>query len=531
MRPGAYNRAIMYTVTGQQRVAVIDLGSNTARLIVMSAVPGHAYHLDDEIREVVRLRQGMSARGLSDEAMSRALVTLRLFKRFCDSTRVDHIIATATSAVREAHNGAEFVRQVETDLGLPLRILDGEKEAYYAVLGVLNELPLTDAHVLDIGGGSMQISRVRDRRFLRGTSLPLGALALSERFIRHDPPAAAEIEAIQREIDSQLKTVSWLMERKKKDGRLPFVALGGTDRNMASMAAARHGYPLNTLHGFVLRRDDLLENIRLLTSLPLSERENLPGLSSDRADIILPGALVLQAVMDELEMESATISVNGLREGLFFEHFWQHLVYPVVSDVRQFSVLNKARIYQYSKAHANQVRFLAGRLFKQLAPLHGYGRAEEELLDAAALLHDLGTLISYDDHHKHSQTLIINSGLPGFQPRETALIALMTRYHRKGRPRVDGFESLLVDGDETLLTQLSAILRLAEFLERGRNANVDDVGAHWDDETLFLTLYADEFPAVEIWEAERNAVDLMGKAFGRRVIMESTAAPGDWRAG
>ncbi|RIK15379.1 MAG: hypothetical protein DCC51_14765 [Anaerolineae bacterium] len=168
---------------------------------------------------------------------------------------------------------------------------------------------------------------------------------------------------------------------------------------------------------------------------------------------------MLQAVMDELEMESVTISVNGLREGLFFEHFWQHLVYPVVSDVRQFSVLNKARIYQYSKAHANQVRFLAGRLFKQLAPLHGYGRAEEELLDAAALLHDLGTLISYDDHHKHSQTLIINSGLPGFQPRETALIALMTRYHRKGRPRVDGFESLLVDGDETLLTQLSAILR------------------------------------------------------------------------
>lgn len=521
----------MLTTTAQQRVAIIDLGSNTARLVVMAAVPGYAWRLEDEIREVVRLRQGMTAAGLSDEAIARALVTLRLFKRFCDSTQVDLIIATATSAVRDARNGAEFVRQVESDLGLPLRILDGEREAYYGVLGALNEVPLNDGYVLDIGGGSMQISRVLGRRFQQGTSLPLGALALSERFIRKDPPAAAELDAIQREIAAHLNTVGWLEERKKKDGPVELVALGGTDRNMAGMAAARSAYPLNTLHGFVLTRDDLDENIRLLSTLPLSRRETLPGLHSDRADIILPGALVLRAVMERLQTGQVTISVNGLREGLFFEHFWKHLSYPVLSDVRQFSVLNKARVYQYSKAHANQVRFLAGRLFSQLIPLHGFGREERELLEAAALLHDLGTLISYDDHHKHSQALIINSGLPGFQPRETALIGLLSRYHRKGRPRIDGFESLLRDGDEELLMQLSAILRLAEFLERGRNANVDDISAHWDDETLYLTLFADEFPAVEIWEAERNAVELMSKAFGRRVLVESSAAPGDWRTG
>ena len=520
----------MLAIAGQQRIAVIDLGSNTARLVVMSAVPGHAYHLDDEIREVVRLRQGMTDRGLSDEAMTRALVTLRLFKRFCDSTHVDLIIATATSAVREARNGAEFVRQVETGLGLPLRILDGEKEAYYGVLGALNEVPLTDGYVLDIGGGSMQLSRVRGRRFQQGSALSLGALALSERFVRQDPPSATELDAVRKEIAVQLGTLVWLRDRKKKNGG-PLVALGGTARNMAAMAAARRAYPLNTLHGFVLDRADLLENIRLLATLPLAERESLPGLNSDRADIILPGALVLQAVMDNLEVDRAVISVNGLREGLFFEYFWRHLNYPVVSDVRRFSVLNKARVYQYSKAHANQVRFLAGRLFEQLAPLHSFGRAERELLDAAALLHDLGTLISYDDHHLHSQSLIINSGLPGFRPRETALIGLMARYHRKGRPRIDGFESLLEDGDEQRLTQLAAILRLAEFLERGRNANVDDISAHWDEDTLFLTLYADDFPAVEIWEAERNAVGLMGKAFGRRVVVESTAAPGDWHSG
>lgn len=520
----------MLTLSERKRIAIIDLGSNTARLVVMSAIPGFAYHLDDEIREVVRLRQGMTAQGLSDEARARAFFTLRLFKRYCDSTQVDQIIATATSAVREARNGPEFVRQVETELGLPLRVLDGEKEAYYGVLGALNEVPLVDGYVLDIGGGSIQISRVRGRRFQRGQALSLGALALSERFVRQDPPTAAEIDAVRREIARQLDTVGWLAERKRREAA-DLVGLGGTVRNMAMMAAARRNYPLNTLHGFILQRDELDANIHQLSRLPLAERENLPGLSGDRADIILAGALVLQAVMECLETGSVAVSVNGLREGLFFEQFWGHLSYPVISDVRQFSVLNKARIYQYSKAHANQVRFLADRLFEQLAPLHGYGAIELELLNAAALLHDLGTLISYDDHHKHSQTLIINSGLAGFSPRETALIALMTRYHRRGRPRVDGFESVLADGDEQRLIKLAAILRLAEFLERGRNANVDDIGAHWDEEALYLTLYADEFPAVEIWEAERNAVGLVAKAFNRRVVIQSAAAPGDWRAG
>ncbi len=519
----------MLAQAGQQRVAIIDLGSNTARLVVMSAVPGYAYHLDDEIREVVRLRQGMTESGLSEEAMARARFTLRLFKRFCDSSRVDLIIATATSAVRDAGNGAAFVRQVEADLGLPLRILDGEKEACYGVLGALNEWPLDDGYVLDIGGGSMQISRVRDRRFQRGHSLPLGALALSERFITGDPPSAAELDAVRREIAGQLGHIPWLPEGKRREaGQL--VGLGGTVRNMAAMAARRRDYPLNTLHGFVLRREELDENIRLLSTLPQAEREQLPGLSSDRADIILAGALVLQAVMACLTVDEVAVSVNGLREGLFFEHFWSHLDYPVIRNVRQFSVLNVARVYHYSKPHATQVRFLAGRLFEQLVPLHGYGREELELLSAAALLHDLGTVISYDDHHRHSQTLIVNSGLPGFAPRETALIALMARYHRRGRPRLDGFESLMRDGDEDRLMKLAAILRLAEFLERGRNANVDDVGALADEKTLYLTLYADEFPAVEIWEAERNAVALMAKAFGRRVIIESTAAPGEWRS-
>ncbi|MCL4867670.1 MAG: Ppx/GppA family phosphatase [Anaerolineae bacterium] len=510
-----------------QRIAIIDLGSNTARLIVMGAVSGYAYRLEDEIREVVRLRQGMTEAGLNETSMARALFTLRLFKRFCDSSRVDMIIPTATSAVREARNGPQFVEQVERELGLSLQILDGEREAYYATLGILNELPLTNGYMLDIGGGSAQVGKFKRRRFQKAQSLLLGALALTERFVASDPIDQATIAALEQEIDRQLDSVPWLQKKQAKPTRL-LAGVGGTIRNLAKMAAARRQYPLNTLHGYALKGDELQENIRLLRELPLAERQQLPGLSSDRADIILPGAMVLAGVMARLQVDEVRVSINGLREGLFFEHFWRHLAYPVVANVRRFQVLNMARVYQYQKNHAIHVRHLADRLFEQLAPLHGLGRWEKELLDAAAILHDLGTIISYYDHHQHSQTLIINSGLPGFTPRETALIALMTRFHRKGRPTPIGFETLLEEGDTKRLLQLAAILRLAEFLERGRNANVDDVTAIWDEETLRLTLIADEYPAVELWEAERNAAALVATAFKRKVILESTAAPDTW---
>lgn len=510
-----------------KRIAVIDLGSNTARLVVMSTVPGYAYNLDDEIREVVRLREGMSETGLSAEATARALFTLQLFKRFCESAGVDEIIATATSAVRDAYNGALFVEHVENKIGLSLQVLDGEREAYYGTLGALNEVPITSGYVVDIGGGSAQISEADDRRFVRGASVPLGSLALTEQFISGDPATEAELTAVQNEIDRQLDSIPWLEKSANRDDR-PLVGLGGTIRNLARMQAMREAYPMNTLHGYLLTRSSLAESIDQLANLALDERRKLPGLNSDRADIILPGAMVIATMMDRLGKDNLTISINGLREGLFFERFWEHLSYPVAGSVHRFSVLNTARVYNYDKNHANHVRFLAGRLFEQLLPLHGYNRDDLRMLDAAALLHDLGSIIEYHGHHKHSQMLIANRGLAGFEPRETALIALLTRYHRKGKPDGSTYSSLLREGDELLLTRLSAMLRMAEFLERGRNGNVDDVTAWWDDSTLRLTVVADDYPAVELWEAEKNAASLMEKAFERELVLESTAAPAPW---
>jgi exopolyphosphatase/guanosine-5'-triphosphate,3'-diphosphate pyrophosphatase len=504
-----------------RRIAVIDLGSNTTRLIIMETRLGFSYRLVDEVREVTRLRKGLTSQGLSKKAIARGLSTLRLYMDFCKQTRVDQILATATSAVRDAANGPAFLKKIKGELGLSIQVLDGKKEAYYDTLGALNEVELQQGVVLDIGGGSIQLSQVKNRNFIKGTSLPLGALALTELFIRSDPLSNKDFEKINQEITKQLDTIKWLSEKKGE----PLIGLGGTIRNLALIEATRQRYPLHTGHGFILKRSSVVKSIKIFRELPLEKRQNISGLSSDRADIILPGAMVLLAVMDRLKAKSLELSVNGLREGVFFELFWSHLDPPIIPSVRHFSVLNLARNYNYEKEHANHVSFLAGRLFEQLTPLHGFGTKEREILYAAALLHDLGRIIGYSSHHKHSQTLLEYNGLPGYTPRETALIALLCRYHRKGQPEISDYKLLLNKKDQIILQRLSSILRVAECLERGRNANVTDIIATWDKKNLRLTLIANQYPAVELWQTIRNASPLLSTAFEKEISLDSFSPP------
>jgi len=430
------------------------------------------------------------------------------------------LIISSAAAAWMAIEEVELV-WIKDEIGISIQLLDGEKEAYYDTLGALNEVPLRKGVVLDIGGGSIQLSDVQKGQFNKGDSVSLGALALTEQFITRDPISGKEFRGIEKEISRQLDTIQWLPEKTGE----PLVGLGGTIRNLGMIEASRQKYPLHTQHGFILKRSSVERSIQLFRELPLKERQKIPGLSSDRADIILPGAAVVLAVMDRLQIDKLQLSVNGLREGVFLELFWSHLDPPIIPSVRKFSVLNLARNYYYEEQHANHVSFLAGRLFEQLAPLHNFGKKEREILYAAALLHDLGRIIGYSSHHKHTQTLLEYNGLPGYTPRETALIALLSRYHRKGKPEISDYKLLLKKKDLTILTKLAAILRLAECLERGRNSNITDTIATWDKDQLRITLIANQYPAVELWQANRNASPLMKEAFQKEVKIDSFSPP------
>jgi exopolyphosphatase/guanosine-5'-triphosphate,3'-diphosphate pyrophosphatase len=492
-----------------QRIAVIDLGSNTTRMIVMEYTAGHSFRLLDEVRESVRLAEGIGSDGaLTPAAMERGIATMALFCSLCRASGVDFVVPVATSAVREASNQLTFLAAVEVRAGLQLQVLSANEEAYYGYLGVVNSLDIAHGAVIDIGGGSTQISRVDGRVATRSFSQPIGALRLASRHVQADPISRSAFAALCDAIEEQFAPLDWLAVAPGE--RL--AGVGGTIRALGELDMRRREYPLDRVHGYVLERDRLEDLIELLRVSSRRQREQLPGVNRDRADLMLPGALIVAYLMRRAGATSLQVGGCGLREGLFYAHFLADQPRPLFEDMRRFSVVNLARLSQYEASHAQHVAHLALLLFDQLAALHGYGAWERELLEHAATLHDIGLAVSYYDHHRHGAYLILNAALQGFSHREVALLALLVRFHRKGDVDVGALRGVLAPGDERRVARLAALLRLAEYLERRKSQVVGGLHVTLGDPVLVQThTMADA--TVEIWDANRGA-GLFRSAYG-----------------
>jgi len=493
-----------------ERAGIVDVGSGTARLVVYEYRPGDWYRLADEIREPVRLGEGLAASGrLAPAAIQRATAFLAAVKDYAAATGLERLDAFATSAVRSAENRAELLEPARM-LGVPLRVLSGEEEAVYGTLAVAGGFELEDAWVMDLGGGSAQVSRMRARRWQEGRAYPLGAVRLTERFFAHDPPKPREIRALRGFARDELTKVAAAMAA---DGA-PLVAMGGTIRNLARAVQRHQRYPLEQLHGYRLAAADLEDLVERLQKMTTAQRRRVSGLSADRADVILAGALVYLTLLEESGRDGLLISGFGVREGAFFRHF---LPPPHLPDsVRELHLRNlEARLVDQGE-HTQSVRRLAGALFSGLQPLHRLDGQAAELLDAAARLHDVGLAIDFYDHHKHGAYLIENHVFGGWSHAEQAMLALLVRYHRKGRPRAGSYASLLGKDGEEAMMKLAVILRLAEHLERARSGRVREVEVTVGEEAVTLRLRGPENAWVEAWEAQKDA-PLFQRVFGRRL--------------
>lgn len=505
-----------------QQVGIIDLGSNSARLIVVRYRPGEAYRITDELSRRVRLSEGLAADGrLRSAAITRAIDTIRMFRAFCDAHAIKRIVPVATAAVRDAANRADFLRRLRDATRLRFRVLSGEEEAYYGVLGVINGLGLTAGLVIDVGGGSAEISRVRYNRFIRGETSPLGAVRLTELFFdsRDRPVKSAEMDRLVAQVDAAWDDFGW-MELGSGE---KFVGIGGTARALARIDREARGYPFGLLHGYELELKRLNHLIERLADLAPDERHRkIAGLQSDRSDIILAGAMVVARAMRRAGASTLTVCGHGLREGLFFQEFLQPTFPPVIPKLRAFSVYNLGRLYGYEAEHAAQVTRLALSLFDQLGEQHDLGTAERDWLWAAGHLHDIGTVVDYYDHHKHSAYIILNAGLPGYSHRDIAFIAALCQNHRKGKPVLDHLKLIPAKNDLEKLCRLAALLRLAEYLDRGRTGAVARLSVSAESrKTLRLVVRARRGAdaRVEVWEAQRNS-ELFEEAYGCRLEIE-----------
>ena len=495
-------------------VGIADLGSNTARLVVFEFERGQWFQMVDSVREAVRLGEGLARDGrLAPAAVSRALAAVELFEDYAQAVGLDSLEILATSAVRDASNRDEVLAPIRRE-GYSVRVLPGEEEAELGVLAVANAFAVDDAFVMDLGGGSAQVSRMAARRYVGGRAYPLGAVRLTEKWLHDDPPAGREIAALERNVAAELTRAA----ARIRESGLPLIAMGGTVRTLAKIDQAMRAYPLPILHGYRLSRERLEAVVEKLRRASLDERRTIDGLRPDRADIIVAGGLVYRWLLRAAELDEVIISGHGVREGALYRHL---LPAPYcVDDVRSFSVRNLARRHSQPAVHIHQVAKLAEQIFLALQPLHALGDSERELLAAAAELHDVGVTLDYYRHHKHGQYILTSSALPGFDHQELAMLALLIRYHRRGVPRARGYKGLLSAEHERALICLTACLRAAESLERSRAGRVRDLVIDYDDHQIRFELQSEEEPAVELWEVRKHA-ELFANAFGGRRLTAS----------
>jgi exopolyphosphatase/guanosine-5'-triphosphate,3'-diphosphate pyrophosphatase len=493
------------------RIAAIDIGTNSLHMIVVRVRPDLSFEVIDREKEMVRLGAGgLDGRALTPEAVHAALQVMSKFRRLAESHKVDEIIAAATSATREAENGGEFLNAITAQTGIRPQVISGTEEARLihlaAVYGV--SVPADVAVVVDIGGGSVEITRGTGPNVDIGRSFKLGVIRLTERFVRTDPIEPRDERKLVKHI---LAEAGEYLDEIAAAGYERVIGTSGTILSLGAMAAAERGNPAGApLRNRRVSAKQLRHLRHALVEADLEKRLRLPGLEPRRADLSVAGAILLDTIVKRLGASEITLCDLSLREGLVLDYIARHRKqiaqadrYP---DVRRRSVVELAERCNYWPEHANQIARLALALFDETRGVHGLTDREREWLEYAALLHDVGVHISYERHHKHSYYLIKNGDLRGFEPEEIETIALIARYHRQATPkkRHGAFGDVSPRRRRSIRT-LAAILRLAESLDRSHSQMITGVELHDRGDDGLLQIRTTGDAELELWAATRHA--------------------------
>jgi exopolyphosphatase/guanosine-5'-triphosphate,3'-diphosphate pyrophosphatase len=491
------------------RIAAIDCGTNSIHMIVVRIRPDLSFEVIDREKEMVRLGSGgLEGKALTADAMEMGLQAFSRFRRLAESHQVEEILAAATSAVREAKNGGEFLASVERATGIKTQVISGTEEARLihlaAVYGV--DVAGASAVVIDIGGGSVEITHGAGASLRLAKSFKLGVIRLTEHYVHSDPLSGRDekklVKHLDQELGSYLKDIS-------TTGYDRVIGTSGTILSLGTVASAERRRTSDDVRNLRVSAKQIHRLRKEVTARGISERMKLPGLDPRRADLVVAGGVLLDTILSRLNASEITLCDFALREGLVLDyiqrnrkHIAQADRYP---DVRKRSVVELAERCSYWPEHAHQVARLAGSIFDQTREFHGLGDREREWLEFAGLLHDIGTHISYTGHHKHSYYLVKNGDLRGFEPEEIDVIALITRYHRKTPPKKAHapFEALRPKLRDTV-RHLSSILRLAETLDRSHAQSISAVELLDRGKEYLCKLRTTGDAELELWAAHRQ---------------------------
>jgi len=518
-------------------IAAIDIGTNSLHMVVVSIESTTtSFSIIAREKETVRLGNCDQSTGdLKPETMNLAIACLGRFQQLAQTFGADSVIAVATSAVREAPNGQEFLQRVAAQTGLNVDLISGQEEARRIYLGVLSGMELhNQTHIIiDIGGGSTELILCNAQEALSLTSTKIGAVRLTAELITSDPINDMEFHRLQVYVRGMLERSVAEIQSNLLVGDLPkFVGTSGTIETLAIIhAQAKLGFIPSTLNGYQFSLVDLREWIERLRRMTEIERATIPGIPEKRAEVILAGAIILLEAMTLLNVGTVTVCERSLREGVIVDWMLMHGYIDnklqFQSSIRQRSVLRIAKKYHLNLGHGDRVADFAIRLFDQTQKiLHNWGEEERKLLWAAAVLHNCGHYVSHSAHHKHSYYLIRHGELLGYNETEIEIIANIARYHRKSPPKKkhDNYRNLLHKEHRQMVNQLSAILRLAVALDRRQIGAVSQIKCEYLPDNHEFNLWVS--PAnrgdecdLELWSLDYKK-GVFAEEFGVKMIVK-----------
>jgi exopolyphosphatase/guanosine-5'-triphosphate,3'-diphosphate pyrophosphatase len=511
------------------RVCVIDLGTNSFHAIIVDAHPNGSYQVVDRLKEMVRLGEhGLDANRLPEDAMQRGLKALKRIKLLAEGWDVREYLSFATSAIREAVNGGEFIQRAREKLGLRIRPISGEQEAQLIFQGVSRTEDFAQPSLLvDIGGGSVEFIVVDGDTDVFDTSLKLGAARMTERFVTTDPLSDDEQARLRAHFKSELEEV---FAECREHGVTTIVGSSGTMKSLARVTREQFGGENGSVFQQSFPVQEVRTALRWVMQANASEREAHPAIEPKRVDQIGAGAVLLDTLCAGLpSVQSVKVSPNALREGMvvhFIDTNYARLQQMAsFRDPRRRSVHEIAYRFKWEENHAQHVAATATFLFDLCRPLYEGPASDAELLEYAALLHDLGYLITHDEHHEHSRYLIEHADLQGFRPEEVTIMALVAHYHRGPFPDAgeDPFGHVSTD-TQRRIRQLAGLLRVAEGLDRSHFQNLVALRARLTEDALHIFLATKGDPQLEVWAAQEQGT-LFETAFRRSIHVEPTEIP------
>ena len=500
------------------RIAAIDIGTNSVHMIVVQVHADRSFEVIDREKMMVRLGAGgLDGKALTPQAMAATIQALAKFRRLAEARGVDEIVAAATSATREAENGGVFLNAVRAETGIAARVIAGGEEARLIHLAAGYNTEFTGPTiVVDIGGGSVEITHGAGAEPELARSFKIGVIRLTERFLRSDPPAARDVRRLVKQVE---KEIGAYCETIRSRGFVRVIGTSGTITSLGALALLEQGQAVADISNLRVPAKAIRKLRKSLIEMDQHERMQVEGLDPRRADIAPAGVLLIDTILRALDASEITLSDFALREGLVLDYIRrnQHHIATIerYPDVRRRSVMELGDRLHYWTAHPLHVAALSLKLFDQTQASHQLSERERELLEFGALLHDIGMHISHKGHHKHSYYLIRHGGLRGMSPEEIEVVAQVARYHRRGRPKKShaAYADLRPMARRAVKT-LTACVAVAEGLDRSHSQVVRDVTLIDQGAEVVLRVELTGDAELELWATQLHLAPfeaLLGK--------------------